>query len=64
MLVAAGCFNHTNVIHITIAVEIQIDKRGVRVIQTLLKILKVFRLTEQLRHDLEVKVSGNVTVGC
>jgi len=46
MFVAVGCFNDANIIDVTVAVEIQIDKSGIRIVEPLFEILQVFGLAE------------------
>lgn len=63
MLVAICRFNDSNIVHISVTVQVKVHERRVRVIEPFLKILKVFGFAEDLSHHFQVEAGCNVTVG-
>lgn len=49
-------FNHTQVVHIAIAIQVEVRERRIRVIEHLLELLQVFGLSEQCGYGLQIQV--------
>jgi hypothetical protein len=58
--IAVSRFHNTQVIHISITIQVKVRECGIWIIEQLLELLKVFRLTEQRSYRLQMKVLRNV----
>ena len=63
-LVSFACLYHAQVIHLTVAVQIEITERAVRVVEHRLELFQVLSLRKQLSYDLQIESFRDVrTVG-
>ena len=53
---------HAQVVHIAIAIQVEVRECRVWVIEHLLKLLKIFGLSEEGCYGLEVKVFRNIRI--
>lgn len=53
----------TQIIHLPVAVEVEIGESRVRIVEHILKLLQVFGLPEEGRHSLQIKVLGYISRG-
>ena len=51
-----GSFDHAQIVHFSISVEVEVGERRVWVVEHLFELLQVFSLSEQGSHSLEVEV--------
>lgn len=60
MAIVVRRLDHAQIIHVAIAIEVEVGESRIGVIEHLLKLLKVLGLTEKRGNRLEVEVLRNV----
>ncbi len=62
MRVVFGCLYHTQIIHLTIAIEVEVRDTVVRVVQFLLKLLEVLCLTKERCNGFQIEVRRDIAI--
>lgn len=60
MVVTIRHFDDTQIIHLSIAIQVKIGEGRIRIIEHLLEVLQVLGLSEERSHRLEIKVLGDI----
>jgi hypothetical protein len=63
MAVLVSGLYHAQVVHVAIAIQVEVRECRVRVVNHLLKLLQVLGLSKEGSHGLEVKIFRNISVG-
>ena len=60
--VAGTGLDHTQVVHLSVTVEIQITERAVRVVQHILELFQVLSFCKQFSYNLQIESFGDIRI--